>query len=187
MGPYTIVFLFFILLFFVPVLILVGIYNKFVKYKNKVAESLSLVDVYLKMRFDLVPNLVEVVKGYTKHEKEVLEKVVMLRNLSTKAENEKEKINLANQLVDSMKQIFVVVENYPDLKASNLYSNLFKELSEIEEKIAASRRFYNSNVNSYNTLTDTFPSNVVAGMFNFKREELFKIEVNEKILPQVKL
>lgn len=178
--------LFFVLLIFTLVLYIGG-YNRFVTIKNKVAESLSLVDVHLKLRFDLVPNLVEVVKGYMKHEKDVLTTLVALRNQALEAKNENQKIEVANQLVSQMNKVFAVAENYPDLKSNKLFLTLMEDLRDIENKIAASRRFYNANINTFNNLVQKFPSSLVAGMFGYTTQPLFQIEVNERVLPKINL
>ena len=183
LGLLLLLFLFF---GFIIAMIWIVIYNKFIKYRNKVEESLSLIDVQLKMRFDLVPNLVECVKGYVKHEEETLSKLVELRNLAANQTQEKDKIATANKMVKEFKNFFVTVENYPELKASALFKNLMEELAEIEDRIAASRRFYNSNVNYFNTMVDSFPSSIIAKMNGFKKQELFKIEANEKVLEAIK-
>ena len=155
--------------------------NMMVRYKNKVKEALALVDIQLKQRFDLIPNLVNVVKGYAAHEKEVLTEVTKLRNLALKTTDEKEKIDLANKAVPLMKTLIAVSENYPELKASKVFQNLMEELVYIEDKIVAARRIYDSNVNLYNTKVEVFPDNLVASAFGFEKEELFRIEANEKI------
>ena len=156
-------------------------YNKMIKYSNKVNESLSLIDIHLKLRFDLVPNLVNVVKGYAKHEKEVFEEVTKLRAMANESVSEKEKIDLANQALGKIKHIIAVAENYPDLKANTVYKSLMQELVLIEDKIVASRRFYDSNVNAYNTLLEVFPRNIVAKGHGFKRMEMFRIDAGERL------
>lgn len=165
----------------------VGNYNHFVKLKNRVDQSLSLIDVYLKMRFDLVPNLVNAVKGYMKHEKEVLKTIVEIRNKGIEAKDTHEKIDLANKIVPEMKKIMFLAEDYPELQSDKLFKSLMDELSLIENKIAASRRFYNSNIKEYNNAVETFPSNLIASAYGFEKKEMFKIEVNEKIVVNVDL
>jgi len=156
-------------------------YNKMVKYRNKVEESLSLVDVQLKQRFDMIPNLVNTVKGYAKHEKEVFNEIAELRNIATTTTDEKEKIECANKMLPKIRQIVAIAENYPKLKADALFANLMDELVLVEDKIVAARRFYDSNVNSYNTLVESMPSGIIAKMYGFARLELFAIETNEKM------
>ena len=154
-------------------------YNKMVKYKNKVKESLRLIDIQLQSRFDIIPNLVKTVKAYSKHENEVFEKLIETRKNAVKATDEKEKLEYANEMVPEMRQVLIIAEDYPELKADSLYKSLMEELVLVEDKIAASRRFYDSNVNEYNTLIGVFPNNIYASMFGFKEMELFKIEVGE--------
>ena len=156
-------------------------YNKFVRYKNKVKESLSLVDIQLKQRFDLIPNLVNTVKGYAKHEKEVLAEITALRNRAVETTDEKEKIELGNQMLPKLRQIIMVAENYPDLKANTLFKSLMEELVLVEDKIVAARRFYDSNVNLYNTSIEVWPANIIANIFAFEKVELFRIEAGEKL------
>lgn len=169
------------------VLVCICKYNKMIKYRNKVRESLSSIDIHLKLRFDLIPNLVNTVKGYAKHESELFESLIKVRNYAVQATDEKEKLEYANQLVPKMKQLLFVAENYPKLKADSLYKSLMEELVLIEDKIAASRRFYDSNVNAYNTLIETFPNSIIASMFGFKAIEMFKIDVGENINVKIEM
>ena len=164
---------------FVIFCVSVSKYNKMVRYKNKVKESLRLIDIQLQSRFDIIPNLVKTVKAYSKHEEEVFAKLIETRKNAMKASDEKEKLGYANEMIPEMRQVLVIAENYPQLKADSLYKSLMEELVLIEDKIAASRRFYDSNVNEYNTLIDVFPNNLFASMFGFKEMELFKIDVGE--------
>ena len=161
--------------------IVIGAYNKLVRYRNKVKESLALIDIQLKLRFDLIPNLVNTVKGYTKHEEAVFEEVVKLRNLAIKSQDESKKLDAANKMVPKMKHILMIAENYPKLKADALFKSLMDELTIVEDKIVASRRIYDSNVNLYNTHIQTFPSNIFAYIFGFEKEELFKIDAGEHL------
>ena len=162
-------------------------YNRMIKYRNKVSESLRLIDIQLKLRFDLIPNLVKTVKAYAKHESELFEKIINTRNRAAKANDEKEKLECANELVPEMRQLLIVAEDYPELKADSLYKSLMEELVIIEDKIAASRRFYDSNVNEYNTLIDVFPNNMIASMFGFEKMELFKIDVGENFESKINM
>lgn len=177
------------LILFIPSIILLLaiwiVYNKIVNYKNKVAESLASIDIHLKLRFDLIPNLVATIKGYVKHEQEVLEEVMRLRNLAVNTVEEKEKVEVANQLVPKMRQIIAVSENYPKLKADAMFKSLMEELVAIEDKIVAARRFYDSNVNEYNTLISVFPNNFVSNAFGFEKCELLKIDAGENIVPKI--
>ena len=156
-------------------------YNKMVSYRNKVNESLSLIDVQLKQRFDLIPNLVNTVKGYAKHEQEVFTQIAELRSKAMLATEEKEVIELSNQSLSKLKQILAIAENYPTLQADSLYRSLMEELVLIEDKIVASRRFYDSNVNLYNTTIEVWPSNILANIFGHTKMELFRIDAGERI------
>ena len=178
-----------VFLVFVVILIIVlsSKYNQMVRYRNKVAESLRLIDIHLKLRFDLIPNLVTTVKAYTKHEKEVFEKLIELRSKAANSTDEKEKIELANEIVPNIRHLLFVAEDYPELKADALYKSLMEELILVEDKIAAARRFYDSNVNEYNTLIGVFPNNIVANMFGFTPTELFKIDVGENFSAKINM
>ena len=154
---------------FISFCVSVGKYNKMVR----------LIDIQLQARFDIVPNLVETVKAYSKHENEVFSKLIEVRKSAMEASDEKEKLDYANKMVSGMRHVFAIAEDYPQLKADSLYKSLMEEIILIEDKIAASRRFYDSNVNEYNTLIDVFPNNLFASMFGFKEMELFKIDVGE--------
>ena len=147
-------------------------YNKLVKLRNKVKQSKSGIDIYLNQRFDLIPNLVECVKAYTNHEKETLEKITEMRAQYTNNKNLKN----AEKLNNSINSILAVAENYPELKASEQYLNLQTNLQKMESQLQAARRIYNFDVTKYNTKIETVPTNIVAGIFGFKKEELFQIE-----------
>ena len=162
-------------------------FNKITRLNNKVHETLALIDIHLKLRFDLVPNLVSTVKGYMKHEKEVLEEVTRLRNLAANEKDEDKKIEYANQLLPKMKQIIAISENYPELKANAVFKQLMEELVLIEDKLVASRRFYDSNVNEYNTAISTFPGFWVAGLCKFEKHTMFKIDAGENINVNISL
>jgi len=158
---------------------IVSIYNKLVKLRQMVKNSWSQIDVQLQRRFDLIPNLVNTVKGYMSHEKEVLEKLTEIRTSWAKASSVKEKTELDNQLSGALKTIMAVSENYPDLKASQNFSQLQEELSNTENKISFSRQFYNDSVTKYNTSIEVFPTVIFAGMFGFKAEDLFVVDTVE--------
>lgn len=158
---------------------IIGIYNGLVKARQKVRNSWSQIEVQLQRRFDLIPNLVETVKGYAKHEAQVFEKVAKLRTAWANAGTISEKAELGNQLSDSLKTIMAVSENYPELKANSNFISLQQQLQETENKIAFSRQFYNDTVTMYNTKTEVFPSNIIAGMFGFKPETLFETSSEE--------
>lgn len=156
----------------------VGIYNGLVKLKVRVAEAWSDITVQLKRRADLIPNLVETVKGYAAHEKEVFEKVTEARSavMSATAKGPAETAKAENQFEGALKSLFAVAEAYPDLKANQNFLQLQQELVDTEDKIQASRRFYNAGVRDLNTKIDMFPSNIVAGIFNFEKREFFEVE-----------
>ena len=151
-------------------------YNKLVDLRNRVRDQWSQIDVQLKRRFDLIPNLVSTVKGYAKHESETLEKVIEARNSYTTATSPHEKMEANNMLTDTLTKLFAVAESYPDLKANTNFLDLQQELQDTENKIAMARQFYNDTVLTYNNKIEVFPSNLIAAMFKFKMEEFFKAE-----------
>lgn len=157
-------------------MLVIGIYNNLVSARQKVKNSWSQIDVQLQRRFDLIPNLVETVKGYMSHESEVLEKVTALRTSWASAKDINDKVKIDNELSGALKTIMAVAENYPDLKANQNFITLQTELSNTENKISYSRQFYNDTVTRYNTSLESFPSNVVASMFHFEPEKLFKVD-----------
>lgn len=156
------------------------IYNSLVTLRMRIQEAFSQIDIQLKRRTDLIPNLVETVKGYAKHEKGVLEKVTEARSSLMQAKTTESKAEANNMLTDTLKSLFAVAENYPDLKASQNFLSLQEELSDTENKIAYSRQFYNSNVLAYNTKLQVFPDNLIANMFHFKPEEFFGATEEDK-------
>lgn len=156
------------------------IYNSLVTAKVRISEALSHIDVQLKRRTDLIPNLVETVKGYAKHEKELFENVTKARTSLMDAKSTHQKAEANNMLSDTLKSLFAVAENYPDLKASDNFKALQEELSDTENKIAYSRQFYNTNVLDFNTKIATFPSMIFANLFNFKPAEFFEVEEADK-------
>ncbi len=162
------------------VVFLFGLYNSLVTGRNRVKESWSGIDVQLKRRADLIPNLVETVKGYAKHEKDVFENVTKARSAILGASSAKEAESANNMLTGALKSLFAVAEAYPELKASDNFKELQQELSDTESKIAASRQFYNANVLDYNTKVQTFPSMVFAGMFGFTPSDFFEATDEEK-------
>ncbi len=157
----------------------IAIYNGLVGKKLKVENAWGQIDVQLQRRFDLIPNLVNCVKGYMEHEKEVLEKVTELRTAWAGAKGPNEKIELDNELSGALKTIMAVSENYPDLKANQNFSELQEELRNTENKIAYSRQFYNDSVTMYNEAIAVFPSNIIASMFAFKPQTLFVVTDEE--------
>ena len=156
------------------------VYNGLVTLKMRVEEALSQIDIQLKRRTDLIPNLVETVKGYAKHEKGVLEQVTEARSSLMNAKTAESKAEANNMLTDTLKSLFAVAESYPDLKASQNFLSLQEELSDTENKIAYSRQFYNSNVLAYNTKLQVFPDNIVANMLHFKSEQFFQSGEEDK-------
>jgi len=151
-------------------------YNGFVRFVKRAEEAWADIDVQLKRRYNLIPNLVEAVKGYVAHEKETLQKVTEARTAAMGAQTIGEHGQAENMLTDALKSLFAVSESYPDLKANQNFLDLQNELSDTENKIQAARRFYNTNVRDLNTKIDSFPPNVIAKMFNFKKREFFELE-----------
>ena len=163
----------------VIVIAIIALYNSLVTMRLRVKNAWSQIDVQLQRRFDLIPNLVETVKGYMTHEQETLTKVTDLRSSWADAKTVEQKAELEGQLTDTLKTIMAVAENYPNLKADQSFNNLQAELSDTENKISYSRQFYNDTVTMYNTKLETFPSNLVAGMFGFKASTLFNVDNDE--------
>jgi len=164
----------------------IKVYNGLVKARQKVKNSWSQIEVQLQRRFDLIPNLVEAVKGYMGHESDVLEKVTSLRTSWANTSDVSEKVKIDNELSGALKTIMAVSENYPDLKANQNFTDLQNNLKETENKISFSRQFYNDSVTIYNTRLETFPSNLIASMFGFKAEALFNVD-NEAARQNVKV
>jgi LemA protein len=154
----------------------VGIYNGLIIARNRCDNSWAQVDVQLRRRYDLIPNLVEAVKGYAKHEREVFEKVTQARASAINAGTVKDQAQAENMLSGALKSLFAVAENYPDLKANQSFLQLQEELSGTESKIAYARQFYNDMVMKFNQKQQVFPSNIIANMFSFKEKEYFEIE-----------
>ena len=152
-----------------------GGYNRLVRLRNQTKNAWAQIDVQLKRRHDLIPNLVETAKGYMKHERETLEAVVQARNIATQAQGAGEASKAEQGLSSALGQFFVVVERYPDLKASQNFLSLQEELSSTENKIAFARQFYNDSVMRLNTRVESVPSNMVAGMFGFQQMEMFEL------------
>jgi LemA protein len=170
----------------VIILWIIGVYNSLIRSKNRVDEAWSDIDVQLKRRYDLIPNLVETVKGYADHEKEVFQKVTEARAAAMQAKGMEEKGKAENMLSNTLKSLFAVSEAYPELKASENFLKLQDELSDTENKIQASRRFYNTNVRDFNTKIQQFPTTVIAGMLGFKSRDFFQVE-DEKEREAVKV
>jgi len=159
---------------------LIALYNGLVQLKVLVDEAWSGIDVQLKRRYDLIPNLVETVKGYAKHEKETFENIAKLRTSAMNATSIEEKGQLENQLSGALKTLFAVAENYPELKANQNFLDLQANLSSIENEIQGARRYYNGTVRDYNTRIMVFPNNLIAGMLGFKAREFFAAEEEAK-------
>jgi LemA protein len=176
-----------IILIVVAVLVVafIGIYNSLIVIRNRVRNAWAQIDVQLKRRYDLIPNLVETVKGYAAHEREIFEKIAEARSLAVNAKGAADVAKANNVLSDTLKTLFAVAEAYPDLKANQNFLALQEELSGTENKIAFSRQFYNDMVMAYNTGIEVFPRNIVAGMFNFKEEQLYQVPTAEKEAPKV--
>ena len=153
----------------------ISVYNGLIKTRNRTKEAWADIDVQLKRRYDLIPNLVETVKGYATHEKELFEKVTQARANAIGAQGMKEKVMAENALSGTLKSLFAVAENYPDLKASVNFLELQRELTDTEDKVQAARRFYNTNVMELNTQIESFPANTIVSVFGFKQMELFEI------------
>lgn len=162
------------------ILWVIATFNGLVTLKNRTKEAWSDIDVQLKRRYDLIPNLVETVKGYATHEREVFEKVTEARARAMGAKSIKEKGEAENFLSDTLKTLFAVAENYPQLKASDNFLELQRELRDTEDKVQAARRFYNGNVRDLNIKIESFPANVIANLFSFKQMELFEIGAAEE-------
>ena len=158
------------------VIAFVVIYNGLVRLRNRIDNAWSQIDVQLKRRYDLIPNLVETVKGYAAHEKETLERVVQARNMAISAQGPHDQAQAENMLSGALKSIFALAEQYPDLKANQNFLNLQEELTSTEDRIAYARQFYNDQVMRLNTLIGSFPSNVIAKLFRFTPREFFEIE-----------
>ena len=159
---------------------LVATYNKLVSMRNDTEEAFATIDVFLKKRFDLIPNLVETVKGYASHERTTLENVTNARGLGLNAQTTEDKINADQMLTGALKSLFAVAEAYPDLKANTNFLDLQKQLQKVEEDIAGARRYYNAVIKVYNIKTEVFPSSIVASLFHFGRKPLYAIDEEQK-------
>lgn len=155
-------------------------YNSFIKLKNMVQEAFSTMDVYLKKRWDLIPNLIETVKGYVKHEENTLKEIVDLRGNSYDSMSDDEKVKANQTISKDINKIMLVAENYPDLKASVNFQDLSRELSKVEEDIANARKYYNGAVEMFNNKVEMFPSNIFAKLFGYKSKAMFETDNNER-------
>src|SRR3989344_2009609 len=169
----------------VLIAIFVFYYNRFVSLVNQIENALSQIDVQLKKRADLVPNLIEAVKGYMKHEKKIITEVTEARKALLGAKDLNGKLKAGDSLQNALKSIFAIAENYPNLKANENFLQLQNELSAIEDKVAYSRQFYNDSILDYNNLFHTFPGNMFAGMFGKQQQEYLKISEAERAVPKV--
>ena len=155
-------------------------YNNFIKLKNMVQEAFSTMDVYLKKRWDLIPNLIETVKGYVKHEENTLKEIVDLRGNSYDSMSDDEKVKANQTISKDINKIMLVAENYPDLKASANFQDLSRELSKVEEDIANARKYYNGAVEMFNNKVEMFPSNILAKLFGYKPKAMFETDSTER-------
>lgn len=182
----TIIIILIVAVIILIVFYIIGIYNKLVNARNKVNDQFAQIDVQLKRRSDMIPNLVETVKGYTKHEEKTLKEVVEARNKMNTANGINEELEASNQITGALNKLFALSEAYPDLKANENFMSLQKDLKETEDKLSYARSFYNDTVLNYNNLREQFPSNIIAKLFNFGKIEFFKTEDKEKEVPNVK-
>lgn len=164
----------------------VAVYNGLIARKNQVKEAWATVDTQLKRRYDLIPNLVETVKGAAAHEKDTLNAVISARNAAISANGTVDRAEAENQLTETLKSIFALAENYPTLRANDNFLELQRELTDTETKIQAARQFYNTVVMGLNTQIQQFPSNMVANMFHITEEKMFEMDETEKVAPKVK-
>lgn len=186
MIPANLVLWLFLIIILAIVVWLISVYNGLIRSKNQTEEAWSDIEVQLKRRYDLIPNLVNTVKGYASHERELFEKVTEARSRAMSAGTTKEKAEAENALSATLKSLFAVAENYPNLKATQNFLQLQDELSDTENKIQAARRFYNGNVRDYNIKLEIFPTNLIAGTLGFKKKEFFGAE-NESERQPVKV
>ena len=175
MWPYVIMVIVVVLL-----LLVFSTYNSLIRLNNKVEEAFSTMDVYLKKRWDLIPNIVETVKGYAKHEKETLEEIISLRNSSYDKMNVNDKVDVNNKLTQGITKLMAIAEAYPDLKANENFKDLTNQLTMVEDDIANSRKYYNGTVRAYNDKVQMFPSNIIASMFGYKTKTMFEASETER-------
>ncbi|HIT22157.1 MAG TPA: LemA family protein [Candidatus Scybalousia intestinigallinarum] len=170
-----------VVLFFIAILL----YNRLVVLRNKKDNEWAQIDVQLKRRADLIPNLVETVKGYAKHESSTFEEVIQARNSLVSAKTPEEEIKKNNELTNAISKLFALAENYPDLKANQNFLSLQNDLKETEDKISMARQFYNDTVLTYNNQVEMVPTNIIASMFGFKKAAFFEVDESEKSVPKV--
>jgi LemA protein len=183
MATGIIVLLVVLVVLIILILISVGMYNSIVSLRNRVDNAWHQIDVQLRKRYDLIPNLVETVKGYAKHERETLESVINARKTGIDAQTVKEQAKAENMITGALKSLFALAENYPDLKADQHFLKLMEQLNGIESNIAYARQFYNDMVMKFNTRIQTFPGNIFARIFNFAQKDYFEIEEAEARKP----
>ncbi len=169
-----------VLLIIIFIAVWISLRNKLFRLKNQVEEAWSTIDVQLKKRYDLIPNLVETVKGYAKHESGTLEAVIKARNIAISAKTTDEKINAENALSGTLKSLFKLKEAYPELKANQIFIDLQNQLRNIEDEIASARRYYNAVVREFNTRLEIFPSNIVARRMRFEKQKYFELDSEEE-------
>ena len=167
------------------VIVVISMYNNLVKTKNKAEEAEAAIDAHLTQRFDLIPNLVETVKGYAKHEEGTLEKVIQARNAAMSATGVADRDAKDNILSGTLKSLFALSESYPELKANQNFISLQEELSKIEKELLNARKYYNATARTFNDRIMTFPSNIIASMFHFKKLDYVKAEEGAKVAPKV--
>ncbi len=163
------------------------LYNRFIKQTNQIKEAFSTMDVYLKKRWDLIPNMIEIVKGYTKHEQTTLEEVVKLRNHAYDNMSNEDKIMTNEELSKHLPKLLALVENYPELKASDQYKDLSMELTKVEDELVNSRKYYNATIRNFNNIVEMFPNNIAAKLLGFKAQKMFQINEEERNRIKVKL
>ena len=168
------------------IIYVISTYNGLVSLRNKKDDQWSQIDVQLKRRSDMIPNLVETVKGYAKHEEKTLTEVIEARNKMATASGINEELEASNQVTSALNKLFALSESYPDLKANSNFMSLQNDLKETEDKLSYARSFYNDTVLNYNNLREQFPSNIVAGIFKFEKIDFFKTDEKSKETPQVK-
>lgn len=167
-------------LIIIAFVVVISTYNNFVQLNNKVKEAFSTMDVYLKKRWDLIPNLVETVKGYAKHEKDTLKEIVELRSSAYDNMTDDDKIKANEKLSTGITKIMALAEAYPDLKANENFKDLSNQLTKVEDDIANSRKYYNGVVRMFNNKVEMFPSNILAGIFGYKSKTMFEANTNER-------
>ena len=182
----TIIIIVVVALLLIVVFYAIGVYNKLINARNKVNDQFAQIDVQLKRRSDMIPNLVETVKGYAKHEENTFKEVVEARNRMNSANGINEELEASNQITTALNKLFALAESYPELKANTNFMSLQNDLKDTEDKLSFARQFYNDTVLNYNNLREQFPSNIIAGMFKFKEIDFFKAEDKDKEVPKVK-